>query len=123
MYYDSMISKLVVWAPSRLEAIERMKRALSEYELLGVPTTIPLCRFVLSHPLFASGNFTTHFLNEHFTAESLKSRDDLASAAAAAVCAVMENERILSGGDPATDGVHAPTSRWRKHRSDFMRPG
>ncbi|MFD2170905.1 acetyl-CoA carboxylase biotin carboxylase subunit [Tumebacillus lipolyticus] len=61
-FYDSMIAKLIVWAPSREEAINRMKRALSEFKIEGIKTTIPFHQKVLRHEKFVSGDVTTKFL-------------------------------------------------------------
>ncbi|MDH4071381.1 MAG: acetyl-CoA carboxylase biotin carboxylase subunit [Ignavibacteria bacterium] len=65
VYYDPMISKLVVWAGTREQALRRMIRALGEYEILGVATNIPLNLSILRHPDFVAGNFDTHFLALH----------------------------------------------------------
>ena len=64
-FYDSMIAKLVVWAPTREEAIFRMRRALSEMKVEGIKTTIPFHERLLMHPEFLSGNVTTRFLEEY----------------------------------------------------------
>ncbi len=64
-HYDSMIGKLICHGRDRAEAIERMKRALDEYVIEGVHTTIPFLRRVLSHPKFKAGQATTGFV-EHF---------------------------------------------------------
>lgn len=60
-FYDSLIAKLIVWAPSREEAIARMRRALSEFVIDGVPTTIPFHLAVLEHEDFRCGRFDTRF--------------------------------------------------------------
>jgi acetyl-CoA carboxylase, biotin carboxylase subunit len=65
-YYDSMIGKLIAVAQTRQEAIDTMSRALSEYVIEGVKTTIPFHLQLMKHPDFISGNFTTKFL-EGFT--------------------------------------------------------
>ncbi len=62
-YYDSMIGKLIAVAQSREEAIDTMSRALSEYVIEGVKTTIPFHLQLMKHPDFRSGNFTTKFLD------------------------------------------------------------
>ena len=62
-YYDSMICKLIVHAPNREEAIERMKGALSEMVIEGVKTIIPYHLYILDNDDFKSGNFSTNFLN------------------------------------------------------------
>jgi len=63
-YYDSMISKLIVVAQTREEAITKMERALNEYIIEGVKTTIPFHVKLMKHERFRSGNFTTKFLEE-----------------------------------------------------------
>ena len=60
--YDSMIAKLITWGADRDEAIARMKRALRETVIEGVPTTVPLHRVIMANPTFASGDFSTRFL-------------------------------------------------------------
>ena len=60
--YDSLLSKLVTWGETREEAIQRMLRALSEYQIYGIKTTIPFFMRILHHPQFLSGNYNTHFI-------------------------------------------------------------
>ena len=69
-YYDSLIAKLIVWAPDRDAAIERMERALGEFQIegRGVKTTIPFHQRVLADARFRSGDVSTNFL-EHFMSE------------------------------------------------------
>ena len=132
VYYDPMIAKLIVLAPTRREAIEKMRRALNEYEILGVKTNIPVCRFVMEHPLFRAGTFDTHFLREHFRSADLPraSEDDLI--AAALLCAQMEQGTLVPMSDnPANaaaaarkyvDGSGAQSLRgWKRLRFDSMR--
>jgi len=63
-YYDSMIGKLIVSAPSRDEVIAKMARALDEFIVEGVNTTIPFHKQLMRDPRFISGNFSTNFLND-----------------------------------------------------------
>ena len=63
-HYDSLLAKLIVWAPTRAEAIARGKRALAEYEIEGVPTTIPFHLKMLDHEIFQRGATYTNFLAE-----------------------------------------------------------
>jgi acetyl-CoA/propionyl-CoA carboxylase biotin carboxyl carrier protein len=63
--YDSMIAKLIVWGRDREEAIARMRRALGEFTIEGVATTIPFHQNVMAHEVFANGEATTAFLAEH----------------------------------------------------------
>ncbi len=71
-YYDSMISKLCAWGMSRNDAIARMRRAIFEYVILGVKTTLPLHHAVMHNQEFISGNTNTNFLNEEHIAKTLK---------------------------------------------------
>ncbi|TJY44449.1 acetyl-CoA carboxylase biotin carboxylase subunit [Cohnella pontilimi] len=64
-HYDSMIAKLIVWAPTREEAIARARRALGEFMVDGVKTTIPFHMKLLAHPVFAKGTFDIKFLEEY----------------------------------------------------------
>lgn len=64
-YYDSMVAKLITYAPTREEAIQRMKRALDEFIVEGVHTTIPFHSLIMEHDVFQSGEFNTNFLQEN----------------------------------------------------------
>ncbi len=70
IYYDPMISKLIAWAEDRPQAIARMRRALGEYVIAGIRTTVPFFVWLLAQPEFESGRFDTTFLDE-----ALRSRD------------------------------------------------
>ncbi|MBV8399227.1 MAG: acetyl-CoA carboxylase biotin carboxylase subunit [Acetobacteraceae bacterium] len=61
-FYDSLIAKLIVHAPSRPEAIARLRRALDEFVVVGVKTTLPLHRRIVDEPVFQSGNYSIHWL-------------------------------------------------------------
>ena len=63
-HYDSMVAKLIVVAQTRDEAITKMQRALDEYIIEGVKTTIPFHQKLMAHDRFRSGDFTTKFLEE-----------------------------------------------------------
>jgi acetyl-CoA carboxylase biotin carboxylase subunit len=63
VYYDSMIAKLIAWAPSREEAIARMARALREYQVLGIRTTIPFFLWLMQQPEYRAGQFDTTYLD------------------------------------------------------------
>ncbi len=69
-YYDSMIAKLIVHAPTRPEAIARMRRALDEFVIQGIKTSLPLHRRIMEAPEFVSGDYTIHWL-ERFVAASV----------------------------------------------------
>jgi acetyl-CoA carboxylase biotin carboxylase subunit len=80
-FYDSLVGKLIVHGANRTEAIARMKRALDEYAITGIKTTIPFHQALLQHPVFVEGKAVyTNFLTEH--PELLESLSDEAQAAA-----------------------------------------
>jgi len=64
MFYDSMLGKLIVYGIDRAEAIERMRRALDQFSVTGIDTTLPFLRFVMGHPEFAAGKVTTHLIGD-----------------------------------------------------------
>jgi acetyl-CoA carboxylase biotin carboxylase subunit len=64
-HYDSMIAKLIVWGKTREDAIARMKRALGEFSIEGIQTTIPFHQLLLEHPTFIKGDFDIKFLEDH----------------------------------------------------------
>jgi acetyl-CoA carboxylase biotin carboxylase subunit len=68
-FYDSLIAKLIVHAPTRAMAIARLRRALDEFAVVGIETTIPLHRRIVDDPDFQAGDYTIHWL-ERFVAAS-----------------------------------------------------
>jgi len=66
IYYDPLISKLIVWAGSREEAIDRMRRALYAYKITGVKTSIRFLKRIMECPDFRNGNYNTHFIEKNF---------------------------------------------------------
>ena len=63
IYYDSMISKLIVHSENRVQAIQKMLKAIDEYTIFGVKTTLQFCKFALNHPNFRNGDFDTRFVD------------------------------------------------------------
>lgn len=76
IFYDPMIAKLVVHAATREAAIERMTRAIDDYRITGVKTTLPFGRFAINHEAFKSGDFDTGFVKHHFKPEYLLHFDE-----------------------------------------------
>jgi acetyl-CoA carboxylase biotin carboxylase subunit len=65
VFYDPMVAKLVVWGRDRAEAIERLRRALSEFVVKGIKTSMPFHQKVVNHPVFLSGKYDTGFIEQH----------------------------------------------------------
>ena len=94
-YYDPMIAKLVTHAQTREKAIAKMIRAINEFEITGIQTTLGFCDFVMQHESFTSGNFDTRFVENYFTPDVLVSRSDVQEEKIAATLAALltsENE-------------------------------
>jgi acetyl-CoA carboxylase biotin carboxylase subunit len=75
VYYDPMISKLIIWGKDREEAIARMIRAIDEYQITGIQSTLPFGKFVMNHEAFRSGNFDTQFVTKHFSKNAVLHED------------------------------------------------
>lgn len=115
IFYDAMFAKLVTYGEDRAEAIEKMIRAIDEYQIAGVATTLPFCKFVMQHEAFLSGNFDTRFVGLHYKPELLDAQPDPTEAMLAAALATT----LLSGGSKsvgAAEAVAAPVSRWKANR-------
>ena len=67
IYYDPMIAKLITHAADRASSIDRMIRAIDDYKISGIQTTLDFCRFALNHEAFRSGDFDTKFVEKYFT--------------------------------------------------------
>ncbi|MEE9224938.1 MAG: acetyl-CoA carboxylase biotin carboxylase subunit [Bacteroidota bacterium] len=118
VHYDPLISKLISWSETRRGAIARMKRALQEYQLSGVETTIPFCLYVMDHPDFQAGRYDTFFVENHFQADSLKLDDRLSLIAAVTSACVAElKKKMASTVLPAANG--RAQSKWKSKRLDM----
>lgn len=114
IYYDPMIAKLIVHGKDRKEAISRMLRAIGDYKITGVETTLDFCRFVLEHEAFISGNFDTHFVHKYFKPESLVHQKEEEESIAALVSAMIyKNGRNSGMPGPAT---FPERSKWKINR-------
>lgn len=71
IYYDPMIAKLVTYAETRPAAIQKMKKAISEYKIVGLQTTLPFGKFVMENDHFINGDFDTHFVKKYYSPEAL----------------------------------------------------
>ncbi len=75
--YDSMIAKLIVWDENRLRAIDKAYRALSEYKIKGVPTTIDFHKWTMKNEEFREGNYSTNFISKNFKSEFLENVNEI----------------------------------------------
>ena len=72
IYYDPMIAKLITYGKDRMEAIQLMIKAISNYKIEGISTTLPFGKFVCEHEAFRSGKFDTHFVKKYYSPERLQ---------------------------------------------------
>ena len=114
IHYDPMIAKLITHGATREEAINRMERAIDDYAISGVETTLGFCSFTMGHEAFRSGTYDTHFVRDHYRPELLDGQDPEEMAAAAAVAAGLfegRNQRPTLTGTGAS-----AVSAWKLKR-------
>lgn len=116
IYYDPMIAKLITYGKDREEAIERMIRAIDEYDITGITTTLGFGKFVMQHEAFTSGNFDTHFVKKYFTPEVLHSGSDDEALIAAIVMEKLLRKRTESA---SAQTLNNGVSDWVKNRRDL----
>jgi acetyl-CoA carboxylase biotin carboxylase subunit len=115
IYYDPMISKLIVHGKDRTEAIEKMLRAISDYKIVGVETTLDFCSFVLKHPAFVSGKFDTGFISKYFTPEVLSvENNEYAEVAAIASSIIFTANK--QNATPVMTNAPVKKSKWKENR-------
>lgn len=120
IHYDPMFAKLVVWGMDREDAILKMRRALDEFVIEGVETTIPFCRFVMDHPNFISGDFQIDFVQKHYKPEKLALPDEDVEIAAA-IAAIEALEVRVPMPVNGSNGAKKRCSTWAlKHRAGGM---
>jgi acetyl-CoA carboxylase biotin carboxylase subunit len=114
VYYDPMIAKLIVRAADRQQGLDRMARALREFLVLGVKTSIPLHRWLVSHPDLRSGNVDTGWLEREWSPDSAAlgqtNVTELAAIGAALLVDVTQSPVALATAAPRADGS---VSAWR----------
>jgi acetyl-CoA carboxylase biotin carboxylase subunit len=95
--YDPLLSKLVTWGQTREEAINRMLRALSEYQIYGIKTTIPFFKRILVHPKFFGGDYNTHFISQlEKEGDGVQPEDKMVALIAAGIKSYSESKASLS---------------------------
>ena len=114
IYYDPLLSKLIVHAATRELACKKMIRAIDDYKISGVATTLPFGKYVMQHHAFLSGQFDTKFIETYFTPDQLKS-ENVEEEKIAALMAI----KVLEENGTATIATHAVNeerSKWKINR-------
>ena len=121
IYYDPMIAKLIVLAKNRKEAINRMTKAIEDYEISGIETTLDFCKFVINHKVFINGTFNTRFVEEYFSPEKIDSSSQ-AGTAELKVAAVVAS-RLLKKHQlrHMTDWDRHDFSKWRLRSKNYQK--
>ncbi|WP_118194561.1 acetyl-CoA carboxylase biotin carboxylase subunit [Albibacterium indicum] len=116
VYYDPMIAKLSVWGKDRHEAIQRMKRAITEYKITGIKNTLNFGSFVMDHPAFQDGSYNTKFIDIHFQSESIENCDK-----DALISALIGNYLFKKKQQPdplSNSQKNNSRSNWRRNRTN-----
>lgn len=116
MFYDAMISKLITWGSNRKEAIARMKRALFEYKITGVKTSIPFLEKIMDTPDFKNGKYNTHFIENNIeflthTKETKKTKLQVENIAL--IAAYIDHINVLEENKPKTAGDAPVHHKWK----------
>jgi len=113
-YYDPMIAKLICHSETREDAIEKMIRAINEYEITGLETTLGFCNYVMHHEAFRTGKFDTRFVEKYFKPEVLKSHSSTSEEVIAGALST-----FLMNGNTATENLSVTPesiSQWKTNR-------
>jgi acetyl-CoA carboxylase biotin carboxylase subunit len=115
VYYDPMIAKMTVHAETREAAIDRMHRAIRDYQIIGVSNTLQFGRFVMENEHFRTGNYGTDFVPKYYSPEKLNQYDVNEAIAAAISTALIQMENKPANQHKSDEPVKV-VSRWKEHR-------
>lgn len=110
IYYDPLIAKLLVWAPTRREAIERMKRALDEYVIRGIKTSIPFHKMVMDNQNFITGDYDTTFIDRILGKIEYKKENYEIAAVAAIISQMLQEKKVVA---KSSDKIHSGMNPWK----------
>jgi acetyl/propionyl-CoA carboxylase alpha subunit len=111
-YYDSLISKLIVWGDTRGEAILRMRRALEEYRILGVRTNIPFHQRLMDSARFMGGQYDTRFVEERFSIETAEENRETRPEIAAMIATLVAHQQTQRAANIIQRNAR-DTSNWK----------
>ncbi|RQO30847.1 acetyl-CoA carboxylase biotin carboxylase subunit [Taibaiella sp. KBW10] len=113
IFYDPMIAKLVVWGKDRNEAIDRLCRAVDEYKIKGIKTTLAFGKWAVRQPAFVEGKFDTNFINKYYKPEYLMAADEEERNVAAALAGLLweQGKKTVPVQSQAT-----ANSKWKMKR-------
>lgn len=111
IYYDPMIAKLITYGKDRTDAIIKMRKAIDDYKIEGLMTTLPFGKFVCEHPAFISGDFDTHFVKKHYSVEQILDSQEKEKAVAAKAAL-----KIFLDFKNELHPIPSQVSQWKKAR-------
>lgn len=111
-YYDSLISKLIVWGETRAEAILRMRRALEEYKIVGVRTNIPFHQRLMDSHRFMGGQYDTRFIEERFWLDAAETEEESREKIAAIISTLVAHQQAQRAANIVQRGSR-DTSNWK----------
>ena len=116
IHYDPMIAKLITFGQTREEAINRMIRAIDDYQISGIETTLLFGKFAMQHPAFVSGNFDTKFIDKYFNPELLQpvSADGLIVALASGVMYQDQSSDLQP-----KSSINVEEGNWKRNRKAY----
>lgn len=116
IYYDPMIAKLATHGKNREEALQRMVRAIDEYDIVGIKNTLAFGKWAMQHEAFRSGNFDTHFIARYFKPAMLNESNDTEALIAALLGVKILEEQKSNGNATAILDNGDAGNKWRKRR-------
>lgn len=115
IFYDPMIAKLIAWGASREEARLRLLRAIDEYHVTGIRTTLPFGKWALQQPAFINGRFDTNFIGKYFTPQALNGQNETEEKAAAILAAQLWRQAVKPQ-TPIAPAAANGLSGWKQRR-------
>ena len=114
IFYDSMLCKLITYGKNRQEAIDRMVRAIKDFTITGVKTTLPFGKFVMENEYFRLGKFDTHFVKNHFDSTFLESTSEDEARIAASLAKYLVQNNSQTG---VSKNNNSKITNWKKNRA------
>jgi acetyl/propionyl-CoA carboxylase alpha subunit len=108
-----MIAKLITFGKSREDAIQRMIRAIEDYTITGIETTLSFGTFVMQHEAFVAGNFDTKFIDRYFTPEQLTKSENMIHEAGYIASYLYQKQKQVAQVSAKTEEA---ASNWKKNR-------
>jgi acetyl/propionyl-CoA carboxylase alpha subunit len=119
IHYDPMIAKLITFGKTREEAIARMIRAIDDYQITGIETTLQFGKYVMQHPAFIEGHFDTKFIEKYYTPDQLQPNYTHADVAALAASLLFNKEGKKANNQSTQNAASNQESNWLQNRKNY----